>query len=424
MNVLDAARERIRIVFAEFENVYVSFSGGKDSGVLLNLAIDHLREFYQGRRMGVFHIDYEAQYQMTTDYVDAELSKNLDVLDVFRICLPLSASCATSMTSASWIPWDRDKEAIWVRSMPENATREGAHGFDWFRKGMWDYDFQERFGPWYREHCGGGSTACLVGIRTQESLNRWRAIHSDKNQRKYGGHGWTLDMGEAVNAYPIFDWTAEDVWTANAKLGYTYNKLYDLFWQAGVPLGQMRVASPFHTCGVGALKLYKVIDPQNWGRMIGRTDGVNFAGLYGGTTAMGWKNITLPDGHTWKSYLEFLLKTLPPEAANNYQKKLEKSQEFWRTKGGCLSGEILDKLDALGVPYVVGSETHYRTSKLPVRMEYQDDIDIPEFSQVPSYKRMCVCIIKNDHLCKFMGFSLTKQEQELRKSAEERYASL
>lgn len=47
--------------------------------------------------------------------------------------------------------------------------------------------------------------------------------------------------------------------------------------------------SPFNDCAQESLKLYKVIDPSNWARMIGRVNGVNFTGLYGGTTAMGWK---------------------------------------------------------------------------------------------------------------------------------------
>lgn len=60
----------------------------------------------------------------------------------------------------------------------------------------------------------------------------------------------------------------------------------------------MRVASPFNDCAQESLKLYKVIDPANWARMVGRVNGVNFTGLYGGTTAMGWKTIKLPPGHT------------------------------------------------------------------------------------------------------------------------------
>ena len=422
MNVFEAVNKRLELIFNEFDNVYVSFSGGKDSGVLLNLAIDFLRKNYPGRKLGVFHVDYEAQYQMTTDYVDSELSKNSDILEVYRICLPLSAQCATSAYSDHWIPWDRDKKDLWVRDMPSFCISEMNHEFPWFKKGMWDYDLQEKFAAWIHDKKGAEKTACLVGIRTDESLNRWRAIHSDKNKNKYNSIEWTLEMSEGIfNAYPIFDFKVDDIWIANQREGWEYNKLYDLFWKAGLSPAQMRVASPFNDSGIENLKLYKIIDPSNWGKMIGRTSGVNFAGLYGGTTAMGWRSIKLPKGHTWKTYMEFLLNTLPKNAADNYRNKLEVSQNFWRTKGGVLSAKIIKKLKKLKIKIKVGKETNYQTDKLPVMMEYQDDIDIAEFQLVPTYKRMCVCIMKNDHLCKYMGFSLNKTETQLRTEAEKKY---
>jgi predicted phosphoadenosine phosphosulfate sulfurtransferase len=424
MNVYEATQERLKTLFDEFDNIYVSFSGGKDSGVLLNLCIDYIRQHKLERKIGVFHIDYEAQYQMTTDYVDQELAKNGDILEVYRICLPIAAQCATSMHQAYWIPWDKDNKELWVRDIPESIN-ESNHEFPWFTKGMWDYELQERFCTWYHEQKHAKKTACLVGIRTQESLNRWRAIHSEKNKNKYQGHDWTLKISKNVyNAYPIHDWLTEDIWTANAHFGWDYNKLYDLFWMAGLNIDQMRVASPFNDCAIESLKLYKVIDPNNWGKMIGRTNGVNFAGLYGGTTAMGWKNIKLPPGHTWRTYMEFLLSTLPDDAAENYKKKLQVSQQFWREKGGCLSDEVIAKLRDLGIEISVSKKTNYHTDKKPVRMEYQDDIDIDEFKEIPTYKRMCVCIMKNDHLCKYMGFSATKTETQLRQQATEKYRSL
>ena len=36
-NVYELAQERLKVIFNEFDNIYVSFSGGKDSGVLLNM---------------------------------------------------------------------------------------------------------------------------------------------------------------------------------------------------------------------------------------------------------------------------------------------------------------------------------------------------------------------------------------------------
>lgn len=425
MNVFDAANKRIELIFKEFDNIYVSFSGGKDSGVLLNLCINYIRKNKLKRKIGVFHIDYEAQYQMTTDFVDLELSKNKDIIDVYRICLPIAAQCATSMSQDHWIPWDADKKDLWVRDLPTESINESNHDFKWFKKGMWDYDLQERFCEWIHKTQTATKTCCLVGIRTDESLNRWRAIHSDKNTNKYKDIRWTLEMKKNIyNAYPIFDFKTEDIWIANAQNEWEYNKLYDLFYKAGVPLGKMRVASPFNDSGIENLKLYKVIDPKNWGKMIGRTNGVNFAGLYGGTTTMGWRSIKLPPNHTWKSYMEFLLKTLPIEAANRYHEKLEISKNFWRKTGGCLSTEVINKLKKLNIEFTFGKDSNRNTMKRPICMEYIDDIDIEEFSLIPSYKRMVVCILKNDHLCKYMGFGLNKTETEIRSKAEVKYANI
>ena len=42
-SVYDAVQDRFDYLFQEFENIYVSFSGGKDSGLLLNLLMDYIR---------------------------------------------------------------------------------------------------------------------------------------------------------------------------------------------------------------------------------------------------------------------------------------------------------------------------------------------------------------------------------------------
>jgi predicted phosphoadenosine phosphosulfate sulfurtransferase len=420
MNVYQAIQERLKTVFAEFDNVYVSFSGGKDSGVLLNLVIDYIRYNLPGRRLGVFHLDYEAQYTMTTEYVDRALAENADILDVYRCCVPFKVTTCTSMYESYWRPWEPDRKEIWVSGLPDKCYT--AEDFDFYKPNMWDYEFQELFSKWIHERHGAAKTCCLVGIRTDESLNRWRAIHSDRNYRNYNGLNWTKEMYPNIfNGYPIFDWKAQDIWIANARYGWDYNKLYDVYHQAGLSIDQMRVASPFLSTAQDSLKLYRIIEPGTWGKLISRVNGVNFTGIYGGTTAMGWKSIKLPAGHTWKSYMEFLLKTLPQDTADNYRKKLETSQEFWRKRGGCLSQDVRDKLAAQGISFEVKTETNYRTDKLPVTMEYLDDIDIQEFQSIPTYKRMCICIMKNDHLCKYAGFSLTKTETEMRSNASSKY---
>ena len=131
-----------------------------------------------------------------------------------------------------------------------------------------------------------------------------------------------------------------------------------------------------------------------------------------------------PAGFSWKQYMEFLLGTLPQEISNNYREKLQVSIRFWRERGGCLSADTIQKLKDRNIPLTVGTTTAYQTDKLPVRMEYIDDIDIPEFKEIPTYKRMCICIMKNDHACKYMGFALTKKEKLLKEQVMEKYKLL
>lgn len=56
--------------------------------------------------MGVFHMDYEVQYSLTTEYVDEMLSSNKDILDVYRCCVPFKVGSAASMYQRFWRPWD------------------------------------------------------------------------------------------------------------------------------------------------------------------------------------------------------------------------------------------------------------------------------------------------------------------------------
>ncbi|MDE5544663.1 MAG: DUF3440 domain-containing protein, partial [Bacteroidales bacterium] len=104
--------------------------------------------------------------------------------------------------------------------------------------------------------------------------------------------------------------------------------------------------------------------------------------------------------------------------------KLSVSVRFWRDKGGVLADDTISKLQDSGIPVQVEEKSNYKTTKKPVRMDYLDDISIPEFSQIPSYKRICICILKNDHACKYMGFAPNKLEKTRRKKIMEKYKSL
>lgn len=426
MNVYEAAMKRIAWLFDEFEQIVVSFSGGKDSGVMLNLTLKYAAEAGMLSKVSVYHMDYEAQYQETTNYVTRTFMSLPETVAKYWVCLPIKAQCATSMYQNYWQPWKKSEQEIWCRELPENCINEDNFPFN-FDYEIGDYEFNIKFG---KALSVNKKTCFLIGIRTQESLHRYKAVNkfSDKNEYKTKKYTSVITQN-FINAYPIYDWLVDDIWTANYKFQFDYNRLYDLMYKAGIKPNAMRVASPFNDCATESLKLYKAIDPNNWGKLIGRVNGVNFAGLYGGTSAMGWNSIKKPSHFTWKQYMYFLLDTLPKETRENYLRKLKVSFEYWLEKGGALPLDIVNELDSDKIQFEdLGEPTNNRNYTADYRVikfkDYLDEVDIKNPNLLPTYKRMCIAIMKNDTACKTLGFGLTKQELERRTNIMNKYKAL
>ena len=119
-NVYDMTQERLELVFREFDNILVSFSGGKDSGLLLDTVLDFRDKYYPEKTIGVFHQDFEAQYSFTTDYVERTFSRIKDRVELYWVCLPMATRTAVSNYEMYWYPWDDKKPDIWVRPMPKH----------------------------------------------------------------------------------------------------------------------------------------------------------------------------------------------------------------------------------------------------------------------------------------------------------------
>ena len=156
--------------------------------------------------------------------------------------------------------------------------------------------------------------------------------------------------------------------------------------------------------------------------------GANFGAVYGRSKAMGYRSITLPEGHTWESYTKFLLATLPARLRNNYIKKCQTSIDFWHNVGGGLEEETINELLEHAYRIKRNGVSNYTVMKNS-RVIFLDKIpdhtdDIRSTKDVPSWKRMCYCILKNDHICRFMGFGLTREQQRMVKGLKEKYAKV
>jgi len=387
MNVYDAFLARMHFLFEEFDHIYVSFSGGKDSGLLLNLVLDYRNQHYPERAIGVFHQDFEAQYTVTTEYVERTFERIKDQVELYWVCLPMATRTALSSYEMYWYPWDDTKKELWVREMPqkEYVINLENNRMTTYRYRMHQEDLAKQFGRWYRDAHDGGKTVCLLGMRADESLQRYSGFLN----KKYG--------------YKDTCWISKqfkDVWCA----------------------------SPFNDYAKDALNLYRVIDPEIWCKLVGRVQGANFASIYGKSKAMGYRNITLPEGHTWKSYTKFLLDTLPKRLRNNYAKKFNTSIQFWHGTGGGLDESVIQELQEKGYQIRRNGVSNY-TLNQKSRIVFVGPIpdhtdDIKSTKDIPSWKRMCYCILKNDHICRFMGFGMTRQQQKRLDMIRRKYKSI
>lgn len=429
INVYEAFQCRMDYIFREFENVYLSFSGGKDSGLLLNLVLDYMKSHNIDKKLGVFHQDFEAQYSFTTEYIERTFEKNLIRIEPYWVCLPMATRTALSNYEMYWYPWDDAKKDIWVRNMPDKpyVINMDNNPFYYYKYKMHQENLAKQFGRWYREIHGGGKTVCLLGIRASESLHRYSSFMN----KKYGyeDNCWISHMFKDVwCASPIYDWAVSDVWTANFKFGYDYNQLYDLYYKAGLKPEQMRVASPFNDYAKDSLHLYRVIEPETWIKLLGRVRGANFTAIYGRTSAMAYRNIKLPEGHSWKSYTKFLLSTLPKRLRKGYTEKFKTSIKFWHETGGGLSEDTIIELMEKGYKIKRNGISNYtldKKSRIVFLSKIPDNTDdIVTTRDLPSWKRMCICILKNDHACKSMGFAETKKQREQIERIRNKYKSL
>ena len=416
INVYDALQARFDFIFNEFDNIIISFSGGKDSGLLLNMVLDFQKNNYPDKKLCVFHQDFEAQYRFTTEYVERTFARIADDVEPYWVCLPMATRTAMSNYEMFWYPWDDKKEDAWVRPMPkfDYVINLENNPITTYRYKMHQEDLSRQFSRWYKISHGNKKTVCLLGMRTDESLQRYSGIVNKKY--RYKNEAWiSRQFKDVWLASPLYDWSMSDVWHANFKFGYDYNRLYDMYYMAGLSPEQMRVASPFNDYAKESINLYRVLDPEIWAKLIGRVRGANFGAIYGRTKAMGYRNLTLPENHTWESYTKFLLSTLPPRLRNAYIKKFKTSMEFWHKTGGGLEEEAIQELMDRGYNIRRNGISNYTIMKNS-RVIFLDRIpdhtdDIKTTKDIPSWKRMCYCILKNDHTCRFMGFGLTREQQ-------------
>jgi predicted phosphoadenosine phosphosulfate sulfurtransferase len=384
-NVFDAALERIEFAFDNFDNLCVSYSGGKDSTVMIQLVEMIAKK--KNRKYDVLFIDMEAQYLMTIEHIKTLKNKLENIRDFYWVCLPLSLRNAVSVFEPRWICWEKSKKEKWVREMPEFAINEDNNIFPFFKYAMEFEEFVPEFEKWYSNKYNNSMCGHFVGIRCDESLNRFRTIVSMKKER-FKDKPWTTrnkPLEHTYSIYPIYDWRTEDDWIATFKYNLEYNYVYELMYKNGLGIHQQRLCQPFGDDQKNGLDQYRAIEAENWDKLLKRVAGVNFGNIYCRTSALGNITSQKPDHMTWQEWALYLLESIGiynKKLEKHYAIKIKKFFQYWEEKCGCTLDMIEDEADK--------------------KME--------SLKIVPSWRRVARALERNDFFLTRLSFGETKSD--------------
>lgn len=245
-NVLEAARQRIKNIFANGLPVYLSFSCGKDSLCLSHLTYDLiLHDEISAKQLTVIFIDEEGLYKSMLEAAYRWREKFLRVGAKFEwYCLEVKQVCLIDNLSAteSWITWEKSKRDVWMREPPPFAIIEHP---------LVPYPGYCNYQTFCENRTVNGIQ--MIGLRATESLQRLKAIaYISKNTRK---------------KYPIYDWQDNDVWLYIKENNLEFPEIYIRLYEAGVSKNRLRLCNFFGDSSIAGLKWVAETEPELWAKI-------------------------------------------------------------------------------------------------------------------------------------------------------------
>lgn len=406
INVFEAARIRIREEILAFPDFYVSFSGGKDSGVLVNLVLEAAKEL--GRLpVKVVFSDLEVIFQETARYVQSIMDRP-DV-EPYWLCLEETDDNGSSVYERYFKIWDARYPEKWVRPMPTMPyVINDANCPLALRKyvsGKFESWSLTSFGEYHCDLSGHDRILNFIGMRSAESYGRRMAVATTKHRTKRNPYTYLTKNGapRTWTCLPIYDWQFSDVWHYYAGSGADYNRVYDSMYRMGLTHGQMRTCSAFGEEQKKSLWQWQFIEPDTWGRMCRRVEGANFGKLYNHTN-IARNQITKPAGVTWQAYLNILLGSLPPLARENFEDKFRIAFNYHKVMYEEKEG--------------ISPEVYIQDSRKAAKAKAAETgLGIKYFI---SYETLCWAILKRDFVFERYGFGMSdKMSDRIEKMQEQ-----
>lgn len=292
-NVYEAAKDRIRFVYREFKNVVVNFSGGKDSTVVLHLALEVAKEMNR-LPVNVVFFDQEAEWDATIEYIRRVMARP-DVNPIWYQ-IPFKINNASSGEQRWLHCWEDGKEDEWIRPKEEISIKT------WKSTGK-EEDFYTMLDLLPSQYFNGEPMAALLGQRCQETPKRRIAMTESPPSYK-----WCIWCAERKNKKydfdPIYDWEYSDVWKYINDNGFDYNKMYDYMYQYGLSMNNMRISNVTHEEAIKAFSFMQEIEPDLYNRLCKRIGGVSTASQMQDDA---FKIKDLPFMfHSWEEYRDYL----------------------------------------------------------------------------------------------------------------------
>ena len=393
-DVLSAARDRYKFIFNNFDNVCFSFSDGKDSSLMIQLANIVAKKL--NKVFDVLYIDLEAQYKHTIDHV-YELKELSQIRDFYHIALPLYLRNAVSVLQPKWICWKPEDKELWVRDLPKDSINLINNFLPFYNRVMEFEEFVPSFNKWYAD-TKGGMCAVGVGIRADESLNRFRTIAIPKNKVMFKNKPWTTQIYKnTFNFYPLYDFKTQDVWGAVSLLDLKYNKIYELMYKNGLSIHEQRLCQPYGDDQRNGLDQFKALEADTWEKILNRVNGVNFGNIYCRSYALGNIKSFKPDFMSWEQYTVFLLESLGlynRDLMLHYYGKIKKFMEWYKI--------------------------HENIEIIP----QEGDLKLEQQKKIISWRRIARAIERNDFYMKRLSFGENKKDNEKLQHLMKKYNNL